>query len=328
MPYSQLPANKRPRLSPSAPSPYGSPSFSVMSDMRADGPGNTVSINGMMPAPAPPGSMGPPSRPVEKATDIRSLEDTLAGTGVNIDEEERNLTATSFPSFGQRTPGSSFQTHNTSFGTNSASVSFENIQTPAGESGGYGYGASSYPNQQSAEQLTPEEIQRRKENQANWDTGRHSQHALWKMFLAGDPLERRLNDRTYEHGIKSPKEGLYYATKGIDRPPQRTLVNGLDGASQIIDQGETILHSREGGTLGDVLKLISLAAKERMTGLIDLSARLAQERRDHSKGRVPTEWKSVAAVPAASPAGEEVANGLAAAPSMKRMSFVPSRNVY
>jgi len=295
--------------------------------MRADGPGNTVSINGMMPAPAPPGSMGPPSRPVEKATDIRSLEDTLAGTGVNIDEEERNLTATSFPSFGQRTPGSSFQTHNTSFGTNSASSSFENIQAPAGEGGGYGYGASSYLNQPSAEQLTPEEIQRRKENQANWETARHSQHALWKMFLAGDPLERRLNDRTYEQGIKSPKEGLYYATKGIDRPPQRTLVNGLDGASQIIDQGETILHSREGGTLGDVLKLISLAAKERMTGLVDLSARLAQERRDHSKGRVPTEWKSVAAVLPASPAGEEVANGLAAAPSMKRMNFPLPRNV-
>jgi hypothetical protein len=321
MPYSQLPASKRPRLSPSAPSPYGPPSFSVMSDMRADGLGNTVSSNGMIPAPAPPGSMGPPSRPVEKATDIRSLEDTLAGTGVNIDEEERNLTATSFPSFGQRTPGSSFQTHNTSFGTNSASGSFENTQAPTGEGGGYGYGTSSYPNQPSAEQLTPEEIQRRKENEANWDTARHSQHALWKMFLAGDPLERRLNERTYEQGIKSPKEGLYYATKGIDRPPQRTLVNGLDGASQIIDQGETILHSREGGTLGDVLKLISLAAKERMTGLIDLSARLAQERRDHSKGRVPTEWKSVAAVPAASPASEEVANGLAAVPSMKRTSL-------
>jgi hypothetical protein len=275
-------------------------------------------MNGMMPAPPPPGSMGPPSRPVEKATDIRSLEDTLAGTGVNIDEEERNLTATSFPSFGQRTPGSSFQTHNTSFGTNSTNGSFENSQGPTGEAGGYGYGANSYPNQASAEQLTPEEIQRRKENQANWDAARHSQHGLWKMFLAGDPLERRLNDRAYEQGVKTPKDGLYYATKGIDRPPQRTLVNGLDGASQIIDQGETIIHSREGQTLGDVLKLISLAAKERMTGLVDLSARLAQERRDHSKGRVPTEWKSVAAVPATSSTGEEIATGPAAAPSLKR----------
>src|ERR1700733_8875501 len=125
MPYSQLPANKRPRLSPSAPSPYGSPSFSVMSDMRADGPANAASVNGMMPAPAPPGSMGPPSRPVEKATDIRSLEDTLSGTGVNIDEEERNLTATSFSSFGQRTPSSTFHTHDASFGPNSENSSFE-----------------------------------------------------------------------------------------------------------------------------------------------------------------------------------------------------------
>jgi hypothetical protein len=319
MPYSQLPANKRPRLSPGVPSPYGSPSFSVTSDVKADGPTNATFMNGMMPAPAPPGSMGPPSRPVEKATDIRSLEDTLAGTGVNIDEEERNLTATSFPSFGQRTPGSSFQTHNASFGTNSTNGSFENTQSSAADGGGYGYGANSYTNQPSAEQLTPEEIQRRKENQANWDAARHSQHGLWKMFLAGDPLERRLNDRAYDQGIKTPKDGLYYATKAIDRPPQRTLVNGLDGASQIIDQGETIIHSREGQNLGDLLKLISLAAKERMTGLVDLSARLAQERLDHSKGRVPTEWMSIAAVPATNSADEEVATGPAAAPSLKRM---------
>lgn len=318
MPYSQLPANKRPRLSPGVPSPYDLPSFSVMSDMRADVPTNGASVNSMMPAPAPPGSMGPPSRPVEKATDIRSLEDTLAGTGVNIDEEERNLTATSFPSFGQRTPGSSFQTNNASFGTLSENGSFENTQGSTGEGGGYTYGTKSYSNQPTTEQLTPEEIQRRKENQENWDAARHSQHGLWKMFLAGDPLERRLNDRAYDQGVKTPKDGLYYATKGIDRPPQRTLVNGLDGASQIIDQGETIIHSREGQTLGDILKLVSLAAKERMTGLVDLSARLAQERRQHSKGIVPTEWKPVAAVPATSSAGEEVAAGPATAPSLKR----------
>ena len=277
-------------------------------------------MNGMMSAPAPPGSMGPPSRPVDKATDIRSLEDTLSGTGVNIDEEERNLTAPSFPSFGQRTPGSSFQTHNsTSFGTNSTNGSFEDNQGPAGDGSGYAYGAHSYPNHGNAEQLTPEEIQRRKENQANWDAARHSQHALWKMFLAGDPLERRLNDRAYEQGIKTPKEGLYYATRGIDRPPQRTIVNGLDGASQIIDRGETIIHSKEGQTLGDVLKLVSLAAKERVTGLVDLAARLSQERRDHSRGKVPADWKSVAAVPATGSADGEVAAGSAAAPSLKRM---------
>jgi hypothetical protein len=264
--------------------------------------------------------MGPPSRPAEKATDIRSLEDTLSGTGVNIDEEERNLTATSFPSFGQRTPSSSFHTHSASFGPNSENSSFENTQGSPGEAGGYGYGANSYASQPTAEQLTPAEIQRRKENQANWEAARHSQHGLWKMFLAGDPLERRLNDRAYDQGVKTPKDGLYYATKGIDRPPQRTLVNGLDGASQIIDQGETIIHSREGQMLGDILKLISLAAKERMTGLVDLSARLAQERRNHSKGIVPVEWRSVAAAPAPSSTVDEVAAGPATAPSLKRVS--------
>lgn len=299
-----------------------------MSDTRPDGSTTVTPTNGMMAAPAPPGSMGPPSRPVEKATDIRSLEDTLAGTGVNIDEEERNLTASSFPSLGPRTPSLSFQTQTASFGTNSTNGSFENSPGTAGEGRGYGYGALSYPDPSGAEQLTAEEIQRRKENQAHWEAARHSQHGLWKMFLAADPLERRLNDRAYDHGIKTPKDGLYYATKGINHPPQRTLVNGLDGASQIIDQGETIIHSREGQVLGDILKLISLAAKERMTGLVDLSARLAHERRDHSNGRVPTEWKSVAAVPATSATGEDAATGAAAAAAAAPLKRTPDASTW
>lgn len=275
-------------------------------------------MNGIMPAPAPPGSMGPPLRPVvDKATDIRSLEDNLAGTGVNLDEEERQLTATSFPSFGHPTPGSSFLSQNTSFGTNSTNGSFERPGSSGRADGVYNYGTNNYNVQASGEQLTPEEIERRKENQANWQAGRHSQHPLWQMFLAGDPLERKLNERSYENNIKSSKEGLFYATKG--GPPQRTRVNGLDGASQIIDQGETILGTNQGDLLSDIMKLISLAAKERVTGILDQSARLAQERRDHSKGRVPTEWKSVAVMPAANPVPEEGAADPAA--TLKRVTL-------
>lgn len=313
MQYSQPPANKRPRLSPGAQSPYDSPSFSVGSIRGGAGsPVDGMSFNDNMPAPPPPGSMGPPLRPVEKATDIHSLEDNLAGTGVNLDEEERQLTATSFPSFGHPTPGSSFLSQNTSFGTTSTNGSFERPGSAGRQDAGYNYNVQS-----NGEQLTPEEVERRKENQANWQAARHSQHALWKMFLAGDPLERKLNERTYEQGIRSPKDGLYYATKAA--APQRTRVNGLDGASQIIDQGETILSTTGGGeVLGDIMKLISLSAKERVTGLLDQSARLAQERKDHSKGRVPTEWKAVAVVLATSTAGEEDAVGPAAAPSLKR----------
>ena len=211
-----------------------------------------MNMNGNMPPPR--GSMGPPSRPVDKATDIRNLQDTLTGTGVNIDEEERNLTA-------------------------------------------YGQSQESHP--------IP---------QADWEAARHSQHAMWNLFLAGDPLERRLFQRAYDEGIKSPKEGLFYATKGPDRPPQRTRVDGFDGAHKVIDQGETILHSTSGDILMQIMQLISLAAKERATGFLDSSARLARERRLHSTGQVPKEWTNVAVQ---TPTPAETA-GSRPTPSLKR----------
>ena len=292
-----------------------------MPEMGVGSPVNGIPANGVTASPAPPGSMGPPSRPVDKATDIRTLEDPLAGTGVNIDDEERNLTATAYPSFGHSTPNSSFLSHSTSFGTSSTSESLDRPSSAGRQDSISSYGPNGYQVQSSTDQLTTEEIERRKENQADWQAARHRQHALWQMFLQGDPLERLLNQKCYEHGIKSPKDGLYYATKGIDRPPQRTRVVGLDGASQIIDQGQTILSTQSGDTLGDLMKLISLAAKDRMTGIVDLSGRLAQERRDHSDGRVPTGWKSVAAVPTATSPGPERASSPVSAPSLKRMAF-------
>ena len=156
-------------------------------------------------------------------------------------------------------------------------------------------------------------LQRRAEAGADFSAGRWAQHPLWDAFLQGDALEKKLNEYSYKIGIKVPNDGLFYATKAQSRP-QIIRVTGHDGASRIIDRGQAILSTNSGNVLGDIMTLLSLAAKERVTGLLDHSACLACEWRDYSSGRIPTEWKMVASA-SSQPTGTK---------SLKReLSFFP-----
>ncbi|KAF7507002.1 hypothetical protein GJ744_011026 [Endocarpon pusillum] len=282
-------------------SPVNSPHFASVSLPRANSPPNSAGVNGFYSAPAAPGSMGPPSRPADKATDIRTLEDPLAGTGVNLDEEERNLTSSTYYSQHQGA-NTSFGSQGTTFGPGSGAGSFERP------------GSSGYQN---GNEENAEDMQRRGQAEADFSAGRWAQHPLWDAFLQGDSLGKRLDKWSYENGIKSPKDGLFYATKGQMRP-QTTRVTGHDGASLIIDRGQTIISTESGDVLGDIMKLVSLATRDRITGLLDHSARLACERRDHSAGRVPTDWKAVAITPPAPSIVSQSAVNAAAPTSLKR----------
>lgn len=114
------PPLKRPRLSPnpqspySSQSPYNSPSPANIAlpnqvfsspyygaPVNGAPPSNSTyynTINNPPPASAPPptmpnqaGSMGPPSRPSDKPTDMNELSDVLLGSGVDLREEEAAL---------------------------------------------------------------------------------------------------------------------------------------------------------------------------------------------------------------------------------------------
>lgn len=257
-------------------------------------------VNGFPSAQGPPrsGTMGPPSLPANKATDISSLQDSLAGTGVNIDEEDRRLTSTDF--YGHPTPNSSFSPHN-SFGPYDDG---RNGPMP------YQNGGPQTP------QLSQEEMQRRKEAQENWEEARKVQHPLWKMFLYGENLNNKLKKHCEDANLAPPQNGLYIAAKG--QAPQVTRVDGLDNSRRIVSKGEPILKTGEGDALGDILKTICLGAQERLTGIVDLSARLALERRQHSAGKVPTEWQDIAVPSAPSPAVVEANGSPAAGTSRKR----------
>lgn len=286
-----------------SPSPYNQ-QFPVQSPMRQAPMNirpNGHAVNGYPPAqgPARSGTMGPPSLPTNKTTDINSLQDSLAGTGVNIDEEDRRLTSTDY--YGHPTPNSPFSPQN-SFGA------YDDGRN----------GSMPYQNgDPQAQQLSQEEIQRRREAQENWEEARKVQHPLWKMFLYGENLNNKLKKHCADANLAPPQEGLYIAAKG--HAPQVTRVNGLDDAQKVVTKGEPILKTLEGDGLADILKTICLGAQERLIGIVDLSARLALERKQHSAGKVPTEWQDIAVPSAPSPAAVDANGSPAAGASRKRM---------
>lgn len=230
-----------------------------------------------------PGLMAPPQRPAEK--EDRSYDDILSGTGINIEEEQRNLTRNDF--YTQQNATSSFLT---------TQGSFDSYQTNSfGQTTNSSFSAGDGLQSQMAE-LTAEQKQERERERANWEAARHAQHQLWDMFLFGGDLNDKIKKISQDEHMTDPQAGVLVNTQK-NAPPPVVRVNGLEGASKVIDKGQSILDTRDKAErLSEIMKLVSLAAKSRITGLLNASARLSFERREHSKGRVPEEWTAMAAV--------------------------------
>ena len=285
---------------------------------RTMSPVNGRPTNGVYAGPPPPGAMGPPSKPADRntdfpagpkgSTDINKLGDALTGTGVNLDEEDRNLTTANYYS----QPHGSGKTH----GAPGSSLR-------GGSFGGNVEQSASGILETDRPYETADEARRRKRVETNFTAGRWAQNPLWDAFLYGNPVEKKLNSYSYTNGVAVSKEGLYYASKDMPNP-QTTEVEGHDKARQIINRGQTILSTAAGDAVGDVVKLVTVAARDRMSGILDCSGRLASERRDHSSGVVPDNWKTMATVLVAStPATQRTANSKATK-TLKRKSLSAS----
>lgn len=279
----QAPPLKRPRLSPDAPSPFSNPTFSPVGTPQAASPVNGTPTNST-PVPTSRATlMPPPQRPAEK--EDRSFDDILSGTGINIEEEQRNLTRNDY--YAQPTAQSSFQTTQGSFDSYQTN-SFGNTSNTSS------IGADATQSQIS--KLTPEQRTQREHERANWEAARHAQHQLWDMFLFGGTLNEKVKKISGDEHLNDPQTGVLVNTQK-NAPPPVVRVNGLEGASRIIDKGQSILDTRDKAErLSDILKLVSLATKTRLTGFLNSSARLSFERREHSKGRAPEDWAAMAAV--------------------------------
>lgn len=302
-PGSFFPPAKRQRITPNPQSPpYGSPNFSDAQLPSVGSPVNGFPFNTAYPPPAPPGSMGPPSRPPEKEIDLgHSFDEAIAGTGVNLEEEQANLMHSSQSreplhnsfSFGAHHPNTG-----TDLGTNNMFSSNRIDGLPDINPSVEPFGGSS---------------QDLAETQEDWRAGSRRQHHPTDLFLEGQTLENKISTIAYEQKLKAVRDGLFYATQG--RPPQRTQVVAPDGSTEVIDKGQTILGSDRGSSLVPLMTLVSLACKARVTGLVDRASRLAYERRNFSMGRVPLDWHNIAAIDGAAQADSTTANSSAEARS-------------
>ncbi|CEN62591.1 hypothetical protein ASPCAL09225 [Aspergillus calidoustus] len=308
------PPNKRQRLSPlpqSSQSPYASPSFGTLQLPQSQPlPVNGTNTNGITQTPAPPpppGTMGPPSRPVEKATDAAELTDVLASSGIDVREEEAFLTSSySGPGVQAQQPprpqqplpqqqqqqqqqqqlpplNTSFASQASTTGTVSATQSFSEPSQykPSGTQESFYTEPSTQP---PAPFRDPNEPTRE-----DTEAARRAQYHLQEPFLLTKVLEQRLQKRGFDLGVRIPTEGLFHPVPGR---PQPIEVTGPDGSS-VVRTGQTILN-QEGAPLVDILNLLSISCEERLRTVIDYSSTLAQSRRAHSHGLVPIDWKDLA----------------------------------
>jgi hypothetical protein len=303
------PPNKRQRLSPlpQSQSPYESPVFGtlqlpqnpspVMNGTNMNGistPGRGPVVASPVPvAPAPPGSMGPPSRPAEKPTDAADLTDVLAQSGIDVKEEEAYLTQSySAP---QVTPRPQPPGLNTSF------TSTPSTPGTASAGGSFDLSQGRLPATQE-QQVYPPYSDNAPYNQPTFEetrAARRSQFHLQEPFLFTKVLEQKMQTRVYELGVRLPTEGLYHPMPGSRQPIE---VTGPDGSSSV-RRGHTIIN-QEGAPLVDIMSLMSLCCEERLRGIVEYSASLSKSRRAHSHGVVPLEWKDLAAPAPSSSAAE------------------------
>ena len=305
--YIQPPAAKRPRLSEGPNQAFSPPHYPQSPIGQSRSPVGGPPPNGLLPSVPRPGSMPPPQRPADRNKDDDNYEDVLTGTGVNVEEEERNLSRPDYYSH------NSFQNQ---YPNRQGTFDYQNNSHMA--TNGIVHQPHDGQQHQPIPDPSPEERQRRIEARADWEAARFSQNPLWDMFLYGGNLNDKIRKISNRERLLDPQSGVLINTQKTGPPPV-ARVNGLEGATRIIDRGQAILDSQnKGQRLSEIMSLVCLATKTRLTGLMNASARLSIERRQHSKGIVPAEWEDVAVAPRATSEAAETGVETTATPSLKR----------
>ncbi|KAI9847531.1 MAG: hypothetical protein M1838_000857 [Thelocarpon superellum] len=283
--------------------------------------------------------MGPPSRPVDKPTSTVELTDVLAQAGVDVTGEENLLTA-DFSS-ARNAENASFTSTKTSSFT-SATSGGSDMFTTSGQDSSQERSQASQRSQvvpyqhtplsapavphQTTEQLAQEEWQAalRRHAQAR------AQH-LDAPFLSANSVRLRISRMAYRHNIRVPHEGFQETRP---HPPaqriQSATMTGEDGTSIV---AVTARHLDRNAPLSEMLALLSLAANERVRGLIEDAMVLAKGRRAGAQGTVPVDWADVAVSNGAEPgvakavtagrAGWESVGSPQTSNSLKRASIPP-----
>lgn len=289
---SQAPPAKRQRMSPDAPSPFSQSVQSPQASSPVNGQMNGITVQGVPRA----GLMPPPQQPMIKREERENDNAFLRGDSMDFDE---GGALSSF--IGSSNPQSSFTT---------VQGSFESNTRP--DSGG---AVAPAPPLQPVSQ---EEREQRDHQRQDWEESRHSQYELWDPFLFTGNLNDKIKAAAHRVNLLEPQAGVLVNTQK-NQPPPVVRVNGLEGATRVIRDGQSILDTREKAErLNELVKLLSLSSKARITNIVQAAARLALERRQHSQGRVPDDWSDVAVKAKASGGEEQNVSSPAASAGMKR----------
>lgn len=247
--------------------------------------------------------MGPPSRPAaDKPTDINELGDVLAGSGVDLREEEAALLAYGQPRHQRQDTGyggSSFNSFGPSYTRPTDNFYSSNIP---GDRNSF-YGAGTF-NQPAEPYRSAEEIAAANEKKALRRKAEIKSYHLNDPFLFGGSLSNRVLRQAQSMQVEVPRNGLF-SNVSRQNVPHQLLVHGPDKNENLkVVKGESLLNTE--GPYVEILSLLSLAAEERMRSLVEDAASLAKGRRMGSHGIVPVELADLATGEGAT----ETANGL------------------
>ncbi|OIW28025.1 hypothetical protein CONLIGDRAFT_634353 [Coniochaeta ligniaria NRRL 30616] len=239
------------------------------------------------PAPMTPGVMGPPSKPAERPTKEYEYDatDSLAGTGINIRDEEQALADYYAGSFGQDS--------RYGFPAN-----------PPGSKGSfYGAGLANQPAQPTVAK-TPEQLAAEAAERA-WNESAHNlasirSNELKDPFLLIANLHRRAGDVCKHHDIslnldlRNPGQVIGKMKPAESWPVPKVDVSTKTGPNGALVRtaGSWIPHD---AYLVDQLALLSLATKHRIREKLEEGFHVATTRQKTAHGEVPGEWADVAA---------------------------------
>ncbi|OQN96031.1 hypothetical protein B0A48_18022 [Cryoendolithus antarcticus] len=227
--------------------------------------------------------MPPPPRPnkeeKEEKVGVEDLGDALFGSGINLKDEEAALSRSYRDSFESSTlsGGNSFDLLTQSA---NAETRQEHLKKVLGNL------------TDRFEQSDVDLKVAAKRQAAARAKAEREQHHLHNPFLLGNVLRLRVDGLAREAGVMVDVNGMYVKNRQEPPTPSATVMLNGDKTEGVVLADSKLDH---GVPFADVLTLISLAAGERLRGLLDEAHALARARRYGDHGRIPPDFASLAA---------------------------------
>ena len=235
--------------------------------------------------------MGPPQRPLvkpedksekaKKEFDINDLSDVVVSSGIDYQEEEK-LLAQSYRT-DRRDGGPNLQR---SIGP-SPNQSFDLLARNSFGSIGTSHGSGLFS--QTPTKSLEEEVEEAHKEAAR-EFNELKQYHLEDPFLLGAPVRQRMQKIANDFEVKMPMEGLFDKVQNRPAMSGVSMTNGA-GAGVVSVTAPSLLN--RGAPLDGILTLLSLAASDRVRGLLEDAYGFARSRQYSSDGVVPPQWTDI-----------------------------------